>query len=399
MKKVDKTLNICTTGTWLSSSNVGDNAVFLGIKDSIEKIGKVKFTVFSSYPGRVSDKYQVSSYAPKTGILSIIRSLRNSDALFFTGGTPFYDDKFHMTYFSFLSFVASIFRKKSVVYSISLRDIKSSYSSYLLKYICGNSCYLGAREDDTLKHFYLLSGKGRKVNLLPDPGTQLVPISSQQAKKILEKERMYVHDKTVGICLRGFSSSDEFKKHHFNSKFSSEKLDNFKDTIKNFVEYLVSKKKCNVIFLPMHVYEPDNDKNLAKEIYNELEDNDVKECVRVVKRQYGPREMKGIFGELFALVGVRFHSLVLSSSMHTPLISIGYAKKNRAIMDYVGKSDFHIDLDGLDLRFLKTRFEKIYKNRKKVVDELAKRYKEINKEYNSQLRKVLRVITEGKKNE
>lgn len=390
-----KNLIICMVGTRLSSNNVGDNAILLGIQDSVQEIRNVTFKVITSNPERVRTIYKLDAFAPKKEPLEIIKALIKSDALFFTGGTPFWENNFQMGYKTFIACLMSFFRKPTIVYAISLREITSPCSKFFLKLIADKSAFIGAREHETLKEFISIVKDRKKVSLFPDPATQLIPIGKDESQKLLKEEGTELNRKMIGICLRNFKVEEKLQKHFYSTKFNDETLRRFLTTLKETIEFLVKEKDCSIICFPMNVDKPDDDRQAALALLDAIKDQEVKGRIKVIMRQYNPREIKGMLGEMFLVIGVRFHSLVLSSSMYTPLISIGYAQKNKAFMEYIGQSEFSTAIQEVSIGYLKEKLNEIFLKREKIVNKLKYRYKEIDDDYKGKLEIIIRKIEEN----
>ncbi len=154
-----------------------------------------------------------------------------------------------------------------------------------------------------------------------------------------------------------------------------------------------------VAFFPMNTQAPDDDRLVAQQVLAEIGDAAAAaERIRVVRTQFGPREMKGIMGRLTAVVGVRFHSLVLSSSMGTPVIAVGYAEKNRSIMEHVGLGDYHTDIESVSFEFLKERLARALDERPAIAARLASRRRELDRLYEERVRYILGLVAKRKGN-
>jgi polysaccharide pyruvyl transferase WcaK-like protein len=142
---------------------------------------------------------------------------------------------------------------------------------------------------------------------------------------------------------------------------------------------------------------PDDDRIAAKKVIKALPKNIRTERVDLMEIQYGPREMKGIFGLMDLVVGVRFHSLVLSSSMGTPVLSIGYAPKNRAIMSLIEQDKYFVKLNEVSRPWLIEQAFQILKNRKSVVGNLRQVYKHLNSIYDDEINRISTLIIDWKR--
>lgn len=389
-------LTVCMTGTWLSSSNVGDHAIFGGVRDSLGKFANVYIRYLTAAPDRVRALYGVEAYAPRRSPLAVLRAVASSDMLLFTGGTPFYDHIPHMVYLSALTAVAKCFRVPVIPFAISLRGISRGLPLRFVKFICCTAAFLGAREERTLEKFREYARGKVPAELLPDAATQLVPVGPDEAEGLLEREGLDPAKPILGICPRTFSSDRAFQIHHYNKVFAEEVLANYRTAFAQLARYAATDLGFQLAFLPMNTQAPDDDRVVAEQIVAEIENDAAAERVHVVRTQLGPREMKGVLGRLTAVIGVRFHSLVLSSSMETPLIAVGYASKNRSIMEYIGLGEYHTDIEHVSFDFLRERLARLLDERVAITDRLAVRRREMDHLYDERVRYILSLVARRK---
>ena len=66
-------------------------------------------------------------------------------------------------------------------------------------------------------------------------------------------------------------------------------------------------------------------------------------------------------GQLYAVIGMRYHSNIFSAKMGTPFISISYEQKMKGFMEKMDLVEYCIDLQNLSKDVLKNRFEYLVK--------------------------------------
>ena len=385
-------LKICLTGGWFSSNNVGDNAILDGICDSIRKHGDVVFEVLSSSPETVATLHGIQAYAPKRSPLSVIKSVASADALFFTGGTPFYDEVAHMGYFATLASIAKATKTSVVVFGISLRTLDKALTRYLTSRICKQSCYVAGREQKSVERLKLLAQNHDEVHLLPDPATQMLPETHEWAQK--ELATLGIHDRrpALAICLRDFGSPSSFRSAHYSRKYSKDEIDNLIQSMQSLAVHVVQNHQLDVVLFPMNTKAPDDDRIPSAKVFEGIQEDEIRKHVHVVDRQYSARQMKALLGAMHVVVGIRFHSLVLSASMNVPNYAIGYAPKNAAIMDFYRRNAYMQTIDQLNTTKLLNDIDIIISNREAQYRELADWNEKINANYDMGLQKVLRIL-------
>jgi polysaccharide pyruvyl transferase WcaK-like protein len=357
---------IVTTGTWLSSSNVGDNAIYCGIADTV---AEAEITVISSNPERVRAIHGMKSYSPRKSPLAVLWSIAWCDFFVFTGGTPFFNDPLHMTYYWCLTLWARLFGAKVVVFGISLRSLKG-YSRFMVSTIIKSAYLASAREAASLRLMKCLRGK-REVHFLPDPAFQLKIDSDFSFKNFIDRFGFSGKDRFVGVCLRGFDSPGQFRKHHFSISVRDDQLERYYDAVASFSRSAIEAGH-KILFIPMHVHAPDDDRIPAHLVSERLGQVMSKACA-FCEDQFTPREIKALFSHLDFVLSVRFHSIVLATSVNTPVLAIEYARKNREIMKTMGMEEWSVSLLELSKDTLSSRFYDMLSKQQAIREVLTER--------------------------
>ena len=364
-------LRVCMTGGWFSSDNVGDNAILEGIRDCFP--ASTEFTVFSSAPDRVQGKYGIASFAPKKNPLALLRALRRADALVFTGGTPFYDDRPHSAYFAALAATARLHRVPIAVFGIAMRTLSDPFCAKLTRFICNSATFCAAREERSLDLMTKLCAPKGHPRLLPDPAIMMRPIGVDQAETELAALGLEPHAKRVAVCLRDFTSPAQFQAAHYSARYTPGQVANLLDSVAGLCSSLVKEQDTQVVFLPMNTQAPDDDRVPARTVRERIGEDAVRKRLFIADKQYGPREMKGLLGRMDAVLGLRFHSVVLSSSMNVPTYAIAYAPKNEAIMRYFGAGEHVQQIENLDAEKLARDFSELISHGSTVRNALRER--------------------------
>ncbi|MEZ5937910.1 MAG: polysaccharide pyruvyl transferase family protein [Hyphomonadaceae bacterium] len=83
-------------------------------------------------------------------------------------------------------------------------------------------------------------------------------------------------------------------------------------------------------------------------------------------------------------VVTRFHNLVCALKMHVPTVSIGYADKNRSLLEEMGLGAFSQEIESLDLDTLKSHTDQIIETRAAHRSRIAERVAEYRTKLNDQ---------------
>ncbi len=385
-------IHLCLTGGWFDSPNVGDNALLLGIVESIGRVTSSSFTVLTPDPARIGRLYGLPALAPRKHPFKLIRLLCSVDALVFTGGSPFFDHVVQMLYCAMLVLVARLAGVNVIVWAIWLRPLRNGLCRVLVRFICRQAVYLSGRDTQTVEGLSELVRAQIPVEFVPDPATQLTPLSQEQARALLQEQGIPADRGAVAICLRGFRASPAFGVHHYDSRFSPQEVDAYLEALRDLVRTLVRKTDRTIVFFPMHTVEPDDDRVAAMAVVDGLEPAIDRQRVNVVMRQYEAREMKALLGLMDVVVGARFHSLLLASSMGTPIISLSHASKNESIMDLIGQREHLVGIREVSGDWLSRHLHEILSQQDRIRAALRERYAAFAVTYERQLLRMLTMI-------
>ncbi len=385
-------IRFCLTGGWFDSPNVGDNALLLGIVESLGKAVPSEFTVLTPDTARVQSLHGLSALAPRRHPFKLIRLLYSVDALVFTGGSPFFDHTVHMLYCAALAAVARLCGTKVIIWGIWLRPLSNRYCRVLVRFICRRADYLSGRDPETVHGLSELVSGEVPVEFLPDVATQMTPLSSDEARGLLAVEGVGPNEKAVAICMRDFQAGREFGVHHYDRQFSPSDVERYQDAMAQLVRTLLERTDYRILFFPMHTVAPDDDRVPAMNVVERLGAVAGRTRVSVVTRQYQPREMKGMLGLMDLVVGTRFHSLLLASAMGTPIVSISHASKSESIMDLIGLRRHMIRISDVTGAWLSHHALEVLSQHDAIQSALREQYASFTAMYETQLSRLIMLL-------
>ncbi len=109
----------------------------------------------------------------------------------------------------------------------------------------------------------------------------------------------------------------------------------------NIAERLLEETTGNIVLIPHEAsYQRENDAELCKLL---LETIDSKGRMGMLSSKVSARQAKSVIGAAEFLIASRYHSLVASLSMRTPVAVIGWSHKYDELMERVGLADFIVD--------------------------------------------------------
>jgi|GEM_PF-2861924 len=387
--KNENKIRIFITGTWLSSSNIGDNAIASGIRKTFNERYPTEITALTSNPERVKKALGINALRFKDNPFKVINAIRKSDYFLFTGGTPFYDDFVHMSYFSCLALSAFIFNVPVIVFGITLRSLTKMYSKLFLNLIASLSIYFGVREYDSQNKAKEILAKKlhSKIRIMPDLAFQLEYKSENQ--RCINNQKEINSKDFVVICPKTFESTKYFQKSHHNEKYSKDDIENYINSLVKITDWLIRKKNMNVVFFPMHIHEPDDDRVVGRKVLNRISDNNIKNNIFLIDDQYGPSDALCFFGKAKMVIGVRFHSVLLSIISGTPPVSFGYSTKNKSLMDLFNMQSSAYTVHEMDFNLAKKAILETLTNEKRISENMLKKVELLRDVFKNELNMIL----------
>jgi len=227
---------------------------------------------------------------------------------------------------------------------------------------------------------------------LPDPAIRMAPIEAQQAEAELAALGLPQGTRRAAICLRDFTAPASFRAAHYSKTYDTSTIAQMIQAVADMCVKAVAQLEAEIVFFPMNTKAPDDDREPARQVCAAVKDSTVCQHLHIAEKQYGPREMKGLLGRMDAVLGARFHSLVLSSSMGVPTYAIDYAPKTLAIMQFFGRGQYVQPLSDFDGKNLIETFNGILADPSAHRQDLAGRLRDIQATYDTELARILDVI-------
>ena len=163
-----------------------------------------------------------------------------------------------------------------------------------------------------------------------------------ELKSFLEK-----HEKCIGVTIT------DLRWHPVYSKDPSI-ANNIRNVFQGFLSSL-TKAGYGVVFIPQ-LYGKENDYDLMRKFCYNINDYYV---VTASDERYDTYFQQYLIGQLYAVIGMRYHSNIFSAKMGTPFISISYEQKMKGFMEKMNLTDYCIDLKCLSQGDLENRFRNL----------------------------------------
>jgi polysaccharide pyruvyl transferase WcaK-like protein len=151
----------------------------------------------------------------------------------------------------------------------------------------------------------------------------------------------------------------------------------YEHALSAFVDHMWEKYKLKTVFIP-NAFNPneENDFPIAKRIKEQLH----KKSIMTIMTAKTPFAAQKILSGARFSVCTRMHSAILSATVHTPFISIGYGFKALGLVKTLNLQDWYIDITEVSADILVRKATRLMRNTelKKYVQKLSRKLEMIN---------------------
>ena len=195
------------------------------------------------------------------------------------------------------------------------------------------------------------------------------------------REFISLHDKCIGITITDLKWHPRHK-----DDFIAETIIT---TFHHFIEQKVD-EGYGIVFIPQ-LYGTGNDTDLMKKFM--LKEHTF--MVDAFDDDHDSYFQQYVIGQLYAVVGMRYHSNIFSAKMGTPFVSIAYEQKMSGFMQSIGLSDYCLDLNELSCNTLNDKFNSLEENYSDYKNKLIDLHDYMKKESHKSTDAVFEIL-EGK---
>ena len=218
----------------------------------------------------------------------------------------------------------------------------------LRRRVLENAEFIYLREA-TSEKFVKDFGIKNKTTVSLDSAFQHYGDEQKYAKQLEEytelKEFMSRYDRVVGMTTTNLSWHPVHKK-------NAELKDNIFNSFDQLIDYL-DKQNIGVVFIPQ-LFGIHNDSRYMKTFE--------KENCFVIDDTHDTYFQQYLISQLYAVIGMRYHSNIFSAKMGTPFISVSYEQKMSGFMNISGLNDYCIPIGELTGDKLVNAFDKLCEN-------------------------------------
>lgn len=352
-------LKIAVCG-WYGAGNLGDEAILSAIIEGMgARIPGCTFHVFSKDPDRTSSVHSVESSSLK--LLALPRSLkilRECDAFILGGGGFLHKHSSSMKWMSRPT-VAQLMNIPVVFYAIGVdKTVLQSLGARKLIGRTANKAHLITVRDENSKEVLLEMGVKKPIHVTIDPVFGLRPPNKEVVRKLLLQEGLesssYV---LISPGLPGYSWD----------QIDSRKYDR---ALASTIDHIVERFGTIVLLVPFKLPQ---DVDLCNRL---REAADRKESVKVLERQYSPKEILGLFSECWFAICARYHGNIFATISGVPFVSIMYIpEKHKPLLDQAGMTEFGLPIQEVDSSKLVKMVSRLVESEEDVRATLAERRK------------------------
>jgi len=370
----DKTITVI--GNY-SGRNAGDAAI-LGnlLRDISERHPDTHFLIPTIRPAFILKEYSNYNVSPislmpwnlslKIFGVPIITSVTRTDLVLITDAIMF-DRKLinpiH-NYLSTLSLVIPLAKRRGipvVLYNVSIGPIFTRLGRICLKRVIENSDLLISRDKDSLTVLKDLEIYPPQIRQGADCALGTEKCSEERLEEILKKENLFRNGRpAIGFNINSYIDIyvKKYKKGISRQRFIS--------IISGVVERVIEEFKVDVVFVVTQIM----DISITKEAINTINPSKRRFVSFISNRDYTYQELATVMSLFEMFVGMRTHSVILSSSMGTPVIGIIAYPKTRGFLESIGQKERMIEFRDFDMDRLFNLISSMWEDRFRIKKEL-----------------------------
>jgi polysaccharide pyruvyl transferase WcaK-like protein len=347
---------ICVIGNF-SGRNAGDAAILGGVLREISsRYDCIEYLIPTLNPRFIRDSFREYpikpiSLLPWNGSLKLLglpawNAMRSSDLILVTDAILFDRGLFNPVHNYLSSLALWIPRAKRrgvhvVLYNVSLGPIKTRAGRWCLKQILDNSDLVILRDEESRKILDLVGPTRPPVKRGADSALSATPCGTERGQEILRDKFGTVRDGgRVGINLNAYG--DSFVRNG-RPVYSQEKI---LSVISKAAEWIYDHLKADIWLFGTQYMDVKVLRSLQSKIGRK------ERPPLFTNREYTYGELTRLFAEIDLLVGMRTHSLILASSVGTPVVGLVTYPKTYGYLERIGQRKYTIPIQELELERL-----------------------------------------------
>lgn len=320
---------------------------------------------------------------------TFVSEVQQSDIILHAPGGPSIGDTYYDAEDSYLytyDLIRSM-KKPYMFYAPSMGPFNIQSRNEWRKRVISGAKAVALRDPISARHVTKLLPNIKVYQTLDSAIQHDIEITTNERKLNLYSElKVFLdsHKRCVGITIT------DLLWHPIHSKDNK-----VQQSIGNSFTYILERLTENgygIVFIPQ-LYGVGNDYELMKSYcvnskdYFIIPDND---------ERYDTYFQQYLIGQLYAVIGMRYHSNIFSAKMGTPFISVSYEQKMRGFMEKMNLSNYCLSLEELNPAALLDKFLLLEKNYAEYKNFLNSKHNQMKKESYKTTDVLIEVIDEIK---
>ena len=358
-----------------SGRNAGDAAI-LGclLEDISSRYENVEFlipTINSPFVKKEYAGYQVKpvsllpwNFSVKIFGLPVFRSVMKSNMVLVTDAILF-DRKLYNPLFNYLWTLSLVLpQAKSrgipvILYNCSLGPINSKAGHRCLERILQSADKVILRDKESFELLQAKQLSHPNIFAGADCALNSKAVDKERLRQICDKEGIFKSGKAVfGFNVNSYV--DAFIRQDGKPFGRSHLIDIYA----NSVDRVIDAHDAEVIFVEtQHM-----DVKIAEQVLAAIKRRDRVKLIS--NKRYGYRDISAVLAKMDIFVGMRTHSLILSSAMGVPPVGIMTYPKNRGYMRTIGLEDHLVAFRDLSADSFFEKIDAVFRNRKAVKEKM-----------------------------
>ena len=281
-------------------------------------------------------------------------------------------------------FLARLLRKPVVVYAgdaiygAYIGIFKKKLWTILAKFLLNKVDLITLREEISYEYLQKIGVSKLKIYVTADTAFLLKPAPEKRVREIMSQENINKNkEPIIGMTVTQIMFRYAFPR----LRNPKEKYESYIKLMAQVVDYLIDTLGATVAFLP-HCIGTGNkldDRIPAKDIFQMAKN---KPKIKVIVNEYTASELKGVIGQFDLFIGERAHSVISSTSMYVPSLSITFSLDPRThgiIGKMLGQEKWVYNIEKFDFNTLVSKINNLWLGREKAKRDLITKVDAVKK--------------------
>jgi len=288
------------------SGNTGDDVILMAMLREFRQLDPAaQITVISGDPVLTERLHRVKAirrrFSPE-----VVQAIAQADVVIIGGGGIVIDQVHSNLKYSLVILTANLFRKPIMVYAIGLDTLTKSLARTAFKFSFDRVSLIALRDEESQVEMGKLGVTRPPIYITADPAFTLDTPRRNDFCEVLTRAGVY--EKSSPLIGISVWPTDNFTSYPRVFQIFADVADHL------IVEY-----DCRIAFLVTSTSGWQGDLEGSCRILEMMKHQD---SAQVLGAFYRPRALMATFGQMDLVIGMRYHSLVLSTLMHVPFIGI-----------------------------------------------------------------------------